>query len=452
MGSFGIDGLGLGSGIDVQGTVSQILLLEAAPIRLMQQQQGRLDAQAAALTVINRKLNTLSSRIDSLADLSGTFNSKSVTSSHSDLLTASATSLALVASHIIQITTLATTSVAVINETFDDGETDIGSTGKFTIQVGSGTAFEVVVNADNSTLDGIAETINNLDEDVSASVIIDANGARLSLTSKSTGLDGDLTITQDGTDPVETISFTVTAATNATFTVNSISVESSSNTVNDVIPGVTLTLIGASPGTDIALNIRQDTARAKAAIQSFVTAFNSLSSDINSQSGVDENGALPGVVLSGDASLRLIQGSIFRDLNFSLTDNNGIESIVALGITMGEDGTLSVDNSALDTALKSNFEDVQAFIQAFADNFKTDLDNLTDTTDGIVNLALKNLSTSRDSIQVSIESFEVRLLVRREALIREFSLIDTLIRRLPLIRSQIEQQLSTLPSTFSSSR
>ena len=366
------------------------------------------------------------------------------------MLTASATSLALEASHIIQITTLATTSVAVINETFADGETDIGATGKFTIQVGSGTAFEVVVDATNSTLDGIAATINNLDEDVSASVIIDANGARLSLTSKTTGLDGDLTITQDGTDPVETISFAVTAATNATFTVNTIAVESSSNTVNDVIPGVTLNLISASPGTDIALNIRQDTAKAKAAIQSFVTAFNALSSDINSQSGVNESGALPGVVLSGDSSLRLIQSSIFSDLNFRLTDNNGIESIAALGITMGEDGSLTVDSGKLDTALNSNFEDVQAFIQAFGDNFKTDLDNLTHTTDGVVNLALKNLTTSRDSIQVSIENFEVRLLIRQDALIREFSLIDTILRQLPLIRAQIEAQLSTLASNSSS--
>ena len=450
MGSFGIDGLGLGEGIDVQRTVAQLLELEAAPIRLLQQQQARLDARSAAFTVINTKLNTLSSRIDSLADISGTFNSKSVTSSNSDLLTASATSLALEASHIIQITTLATTSVAVINETFADGETDIGATGKFTIQVGSGTAFEVVVDATNSTLDGIAATINNLDEGVSASVIIDANGARLSLTSKTTGLDGDLTITQDGTDPVETISFNVTAATNATFTVNTIAVESSSNTVNDVIPGVTLNLIGASPGTDIALNIRQDPAKAKAAIQSFVTAFNALSSDINSQSRVNESGALPGVVLSGDSSLRLIQSSIFRDLNFRLTDNNGIESIAALGITMGEDGTLTVDSGKLDTALNSNFEDVQAFIQAFGDNFKTDLDNLTHTTDGVVNLALKNLTTSRDSIQLSIETFESRLLIRQDALIREFSLIDTILRQLPLVRAQIEAQLSTLGSNSSS--
>ena len=446
MGSFGIDGLGLGEGIDVQRTVAQLLELEAAPIRLLQQQQSRLDAQSAAFAVINTKLNTLSSRVDSLADISGTFNSKSVTSSNSDLLTASATSLALEASHIIQITTLATTSVAVINETFADGETDIGATGKFTIQVGSGTAFEVVVDSTNSTLDGIAETINNLEEDVSASVIIDANGARLSLTSKPTGLDGDLTITQDGTDPVETISFNVTTATNATFTVNSISIESSSNTVNDVIPGVTINLIGASPGTDIALNIRQDTAKAKAAIQSFVTAFNALSSDINSQSSVNETGSMPGVVLAGDSSLRLIQGSIFRDLNFRLTDNNGIESIAAVGITMGDDGTLTVDSAELDTALASNFEDVQAFVQAFGDNFKTDLDNLTHTTDGVVNLALKNLTTSRDSLQLSIENFESRLLIRQDALIREFSLIDTILRQLPLIRAQIEAQLSTLAS------
>ena len=449
MGSFGIDGLGLGEGIDVQGTVALLLELEAAPIRLLQQQQGRLDARSAAFTVINTNLNTLSSRIDSLADISGTFNSKSVTSSNSDLLTASATSLALAASHIIQITTLATTSVAVTNETFADGETDIGATGKFTIQVGSGTAFEVVVDATNSTLDGIAATINNLEEDVSASVIIDANGARLSLTSKTTGLDGDLTITQDGTDPVETISFAVTAATNATFTVNTISVESSSNTVNDVIPGVTLNLIGASPGTDIALSIQQDTAKAKGAIQSFVTAFNSLVTEINSQSGVNENGALPGVVLAGDSSLRLIQSSIFRNVNFRLTDNNGIESIFALGISMDDDGTLTVDSAKLDTALKSNFDDVEAFVQAFGDNFKTDLDNLTHTTDGVVNLALKNLTTSRDSIQLSIENFESRLLIRQDALIREFSLIDTILRQLPLIRAQIEAQLSSLGSNSS---
>ena len=102
MGSFGIDGLGLGGGIDVQGTVAQLLELEAGPIRLLQQQQGRLDAKSAAFTVINTKLNTLSSRIDSLVDISGTFNSKTVTSSNSDLLTASATSQALDYEDVIQ--------------------------------------------------------------------------------------------------------------------------------------------------------------------------------------------------------------------------------------------------------------------------------------------------------------------------------------------------------------
>lgn len=633
MGSFGIGGVGL----DVNSIVQQIMFIERGPIRLLEQQDARFNAQAAAFSDISSKLLTLVDAINALKDFTGTFNSKLATSSDTSILTAFADASAQVGTHLINVSQLATNSIAISNtivggssssifstglvdgtallggrtltvsdgtnpdisfttalnqftladssggtlnvftKNFTSGKLDLttagggsfvvdfdagdptqtldemrisidalaefnativgtdlvveaadgtqltvvtntiqtggtaitlidsetralstlsdiqtafdadanftssidgngnlqvssaGSeilsvtgntitdaatstqtldfdslgTGKFTIQVGTGTAVEITVDLSNNTLAGIAQAINNLDFGVTATVITDVNGSRLAITSDTSGEAGDLTITQDGVDPVEGLSFATTAGQNALFTVDGISVETSSNTVTDVIAGVTLNLLNVTGGTDVTLTIEQDEEKAREAVDEFVTAYNAVIQAINTQfifNPVTEEGG----VLSGDNTLRSAQSKILKDAVFAISGNNGIVNLATIGIDIANDGTLSVNSTELDNVLASNFDDVQTFITSFADNFSTNLDDLTDSIDGPLNIALKGISRNQSDIADTIRSFEVRLELRQQSLIEKFSRIDVLLRQLPALLAQVNNQLGIL--------
>ncbi len=633
MGSFGIGGVGL----DVDFLVQQILFVERGPIRLLERQDARFDAQAAAFRDISDKLLTLVDAVNALKDFTGTFNSKLSTSSDTSILTAFADASAQVGTHLINVSQLATNSIAisnnivgsssssifstglvdgtpllggrtltvsdgtnpdisfttalnqftladssggsldVFNKKFTSGKLELSTggggsfvvdfdgadpaqtldemrisidalaefnativgtdlvveaadgtqltvvtntiqtggtaitlidsetralstlsdiqaafdadanftssidgngnlqvssdgslilsvtgntitdaatstqsldfdalgTGKFTIQVGTGTPVEITVDLSNNTLDGIAQAINNLDFGVTANVITDVNGSRLAITSDTSGEAGDLTITQDGVDPVEGLSFTTTAGQNALFTVDGVSVETASNTVTDVITGVTLNLLNVSGGTDVTLTIEQDEEKAREAVDEFVAAYNAVIQAINTQftfNPLTEQGG----ALSGDSSLRSVQSRILKDAVFSISGNNGIVNLATIGIDLADDGTLSVNSTELDNALASNFEDVQTLITSFAGNFSTDLDNLTDSIDGPLNIALKGISRNQSDIADTIRSFEARLELRQQSLIEKFSRIDTLLRQLPALLAQVNNQLGVL--------
>ncbi len=410
------------------------LVVEAADGTQLTVVTNTIQTGGTAITLIDSETRALSTLSDIQAAFDADANFTSSIDGNGNLQVSSAGSL------ILSVTGNTITDAATSTQTLDF---DSLGTGKFTIQVGTGTPVEITVDLSNNTLDGIAQAINNLDFGVTATVITDVNGSRLAITSDTSGEAGDLTITQDGVDPVEGLSFATTAGQNALFTVDGISVETSSNTVTDVIAGVTLNLLNVSGGTDVTLTIEQDEEKAREAVDEFVTAYNAVIQAINTQfifNPVTEEGG----VLSGDSTLRSVQSKILKDAVFSISGNNGIVNLATIGIDIADDGTLSVNSTELDNALASNFEDVQVLITSFADNFSTNLDDLTDSIDGPLNIALKGITRNQSDIADTIRSFEVRLELRQQSLIEKFSRIDTLLRQLPALLAQVNNQLGIL--------
>jgi len=296
-------------------------------------------------------------------------------------------------------------------------------------------------------LNGLAASINAQNLGVTASVVTDANGARLALQSVSTGRANDLTITNDTTGS----NFTKTAtAVNASLTVDGLSVSSASNTVTGVLSGVTLNLLSASPGSPIALNVSANTASATQAVNSFVSAYNSLITSINQQFTYDPASGTAGI-LSGNSDLRSLQTQLLSDATFSITGNNGITGLASIGVNLNNDGTLSVDTTKFNDVLANHFTDFQNFFQSptgqtgFAQQLSTDLRNLTNPTQGILNVALTQNKNDQKAIQSSILDFEDRLATRKQQLTTEYSQVDAILRAFPLLQAQITGQLASLP-------
>ena len=161
MGTYGLTAVGTGSGtgLDIQALVDQVIYAERAPARRMEAEQQTLTFQASTYRDINAKLLDLKARIATLKDASGVFNSKAVTSSNTSVLTASATTSAVVANHILVVSGLATTSSYYSDQLASSSTTF--ATGTFDLKVGTADAVTITVDDTRATLDDLVAHLNN---------------------------------------------------------------------------------------------------------------------------------------------------------------------------------------------------------------------------------------------------------------------------------------------------
>lgn len=397
-----------GSGIDVTSVVNQILDADRAPERLWQTQQATLTVQSTAWTGISTTLTSLQSKVNNLKDVFGAITAMTAVSSQPAILTATAGTSAASGNHVVVVNGLATTS-SYYTDPVTSSSTPFG-TGTLSLQLGNGTPVDIPVDETNNTLDSLASYINGAALGVTASVINDANGARLALVSRTTGLPGDLTITGD-----VGLTFNKVAGKNASLSVDGVPVSSASNTVSTVLPGVTLNLVTASEGTEVQLAVGPDVTRAKQAVNDFVSAYNAVIGAVNSEFTVNSSTNTAGP-LAADGSLRSLQASLLSDVTYSVAGNNGITGLASIGVNMNDDGSLTVDDTKLTDVLTSKFSNFQNFFQSagpagFANHFGTDLYALTDPSSGLISLSQSEISSTQKMLTQQINDFEDRLAV-----------------------------------------
>jgi flagellar hook-associated protein 2 len=309
--------------------------------------------------------------------------------------------------------------------------------------LGSNAAAAVTVDSTNNTLSQLAATINNQNIGVSASVIQDSNGYRLALVSTASGAPGDITVSGNTTG----LSFTkAITGTNASLVVDGIPISSASNTVSNVINGVTLSLGSPSPAIPVTVNVNPDTAQATSAITNLVSAYNTVITEINSQFNVASDGS-GGGPLETDNSLRDVQAQLLGALSYSIPGNNGIVNLASIGVNFNNDGTLSVDSSALNSALSSNFSAVQNLLQnssnGFSQNLSTVLSNINSPGTGILSLDLQSVTSTSQGITSQVADLQAALAVQQTNLTSVYSQVNATLQELPMLENQISQQLAS---------
>ncbi len=438
------DSGGLGAGIDISSLVQASLAPQTAELAVLQGDQTTITNQQTALNSFNTDLQTLQNAVFALTDPAGQLTNVDATSSNSAVLTASATAGTPSGSHTINVTSLATTSSAYSNAVASSS-TPI-ATGTLTIQVGSSAAQTVTIDDTNNTLAGLAAAINNNGNlGVTASVITDANGARLALVSNTTGAPGNLTITPSAS----VVGFnTGVTGVNAALNVDGIPISSTTNTVSGAIPGVTLNLTGLTAGTPVSVTTSPDTTQQEAAINNFVTAYNTVIGDINTQSAISATTGQAGP-LATDSTLALSLGELLSAASYSETGNGSVNSLADLGITFNNDGTLTVNSGSLATALQGNPAAVQAFFQesttgSFGANLTDTLNDIANPITGAVATDINGLTQSQSSITQQIADFQDQLDTTKTQLTQEYVQVDTTLQELPELLDQINQQLTAL--------
>jgi len=452
-----------GQGIDVSSLVQEALSESDGQLTNWQNEQSTLQTQASDLTSINSDLSNLATAVQALSDPLGPLTALAANSSDSSVLTATSTSSAQAGDHQIVVSNLATQGLVYTDDFSGGTSTSIlpsgSSSGEIDLQIGgsSGTTQKIQITAgSNDTLTSLAQYINQQNWGVTASVVTDANGSRLALTSQATGSAGALAITSNNTS----LTFnTPVGGENASLTVDGIPYSSATNTVTGAIPGVTLNLAQASPNETVQVSVGADTSQAEQAITNFVSAYNQVINDINQQFTVNSSTNQEGP-LGSDSALRLLQSSLLSDVTYSVSGNSGLVNLASLGINMNDDGTLTVgstpDGQTLDQVLSSNPSAFLNFFQnasntGFANTLNSDLTNLTDPTLGVLNVDLAQNQSEQQDVSNSISNFQTQLASEQQSLTSEFDSVNASLQEYPLLLQQVTETLAALGSSSSSS-
>lgn len=427
-----------GNGIDVTATVNQILAIEQQVEAPWKNQLAALQAQDTVLSTLGTDLSALSTALQSLTDFSGVFASKQGSSSNTDaLVLTSAATTASAGSHSITIQSLAQTSSAY-SQMLSSSDTVSGT---FTVQVGTGTTRSLTI-PNGSSLSATVSAINGAAIGVRASIIKDASGSRLSLVSTTSGAAGQMTLGGSLTDETTGTSLVFQQGQqgkDAQLSVDGIDIATSSNTVTDVIPGVTFQLL-ATTYQDVSVQITNNNTAIESAMSNFVAAYNAVAANLKSQEGKDASGnAQP---LYGSPTLALIQNQLASGLLGGGAQGT-INNIGQLGLMVNRDGTLAFDASAMDQALNSNFDDVMGFLQntgKFGQTMTKALNGLSSTlTSGTVYLALQQNKAQETALNENISRQEVRIAADKVRLTSQLNSANQILQSLPDQLNQVDQ-------------
>jgi flagellar hook-associated protein 2 len=471
MGSVGINfgAAASGSGFDVTTTVASIVGNLKAVETPWTTQLASLKSQDAAFTSIGTDLATLSTSLLALTDFQGVMASKLGSSSDENILSlGSAGPTATAGSHTIVVSQLAQTS----SEYSATVPASDKLSGALTIQVGTDTPHVIpVVSSTSDTLASYAAAINLADIGVSASVISDTTGSRLSIVSKTSGLAGQLTVTSGGTTPatatdgVTTPAATYGALTDTTFstagtavvmksglagqnaklTVDGLSIDNASNTVSTAIPGVNFQLLSSDPSIQVQVQIANDNTTVVSAFSSLVTAYNAVVKDIKTQEGNDSSGTAE--PLFGNTVISQLQSALSLALTSGATSGS-VNSLYQLGIAINQDGTLKLDTSALTSELNSNYSDVVGYLQnskSFGLTFQNTLDQLgSQSPTGAVTLALAANSSQETVFNNDVTAQDALIATKQTGLTAQLNLANEILQAIPQQLNEVDQLYSAM--------
>lgn len=382
---------GLGNGTDFNSLIEGLVKVEQSRVTSLQTWRQTWTDKNAAFKDLNTKLLTLKTTLAGM-DTQDEFLTKTVASTDTTSLTATASSSAQVASHTVEIGNLATNDVFVTaSGTSSLSSSVTAANTNFTFSY-AGTSITISNVAAGTTLESFVSMINNNADarnKVRATTIYDGSVYHLQLYGMDLGATNQVVISNTGTLIFSVSSFQETqGASNAKLRIDGYPsaaggwIQRSTNSVSDVIPGLTLNLKKAAVGTTLNLSVSVDNEAVKQNVRTFISQVNDVLTNIQNMTKVDTTDAKKpkASLLTGNYGVQIIQQnlkSIIADkgLGFSYYDSatgsgDVYSSLSQLGVmTDAEQGSptyglLTLDETVLDAALTSDADAVSNIFAA----------------------------------------------------------------------------------------
>lgn len=449
---------GIGSGLDVNSIVEQLIAIERRPLNVLEAKKTDYETQLSAYGKLKSSVSSFQSAMADLDSISD-FKLYTATSSDTKYFTATASSTASAGTYDIMVNNLAEAHKMGSASFADKDTTTVGNAGdtmtvtigsnSFTVTIG-GQTLEQIRDAVNSASDALAvDSDSNNDVDVTASIVQqDSSTYYLTLTSDDTGTASTMSLgfKDSGgspiTDPLTMA--TTNSAEDSSITIDATyTITRASNTVTDAIEGVTLDLVKEDTTNTYNLTVNRDTQGVTDKVQAFVDAYNDLRKTMGDLRSGD---------LDGDGSLLSMERRLLDVLNTTPSNITSQYSYLAdVGVTIQKDGTMSLDGDTLKLAdaLASDFNGVAELFgnnnQGYAYRLKALADDFVKIGgNGIIEAREEGLNDRIDSAEDRIAFMEQRLVLVEQRYRDQFMSLDVLMGQLTATSNFLTQQLSRL--------
>lgn len=436
----GISLSGLGSGFDWQSMIDQLKQVENQRLVPLSTRKTEQQKRLSAWETLGSKLSTLKTVVADLKS-SGAFDvhKASLTSSSSSVSADSILSISssagagkgrfdIIVQEMAKAEKIQSNSVASQSTALGwTGTLTLGSSGT-EINLDAGWNLQEVQNAINEKNSGPSAT------GVSASILQVADSDfRLILTSDKTGVTGAQLVDAANDYFQDT---PLQQGRNALLTIDGIPITRESNSIDDILAGVTLTIRGESPGTSLTLAVEKDNEAVNSKVQSFVDAYNGVLDYFSTQMSYSAESKTTGGVLFGDNTFKAIKSNLQ-----SILGNAGLANV---GITVGDDNRLSLDASKLQGALASSAAGSIETFNTVARDLDSALDNLTDSTGGTLPGKQKSIQDMIAGIDKKMTATQTLIDRRMETLTKQFIALDSAMSTMSSQSQWLATQLAAL--------
>ena len=471
---------GTGSGLDIDGLVASLVAAEQVPA------EARLNAREASITILSTSFSSAKSAVsdfESAANklaLASTFSQFTTSSSDTTKATISATSSASLGSYQLAVTNLASAQT-LASGTFS-ATTDTLGTGTLTIAIGtpsySGSTYssfsqtssvDITIDSSNNTLAGVRDAINNAGAGVNASILKNGDNYQLLLVSEETGLSKSMSISVSGdsvggdtdNDGLSQLAFNSSgsqltqyaAGANANFSINGLAVSSASNTVTDVIDGVTLNLLSATSSA-ITIDVKTDTDTIVADVQAFVDKYNAYATLFKDLTKYDATTGSAGV-LQGDSTARSVMSQIRSELGKSVTGLSGsYTSLADVGISIDKSGVMTFTQSTFKTAFAAAPTEVTGVfasttvsgtaVEGVAEKLETLMEGFLVSTTGIFDSRISSLNTQLTAVTDDRADLARRMQSLEDRYFAQLNAMDSLLAEIETTGDFLTQQFEAM--------
>ncbi|MBL8349788.1 MAG: flagellar filament capping protein FliD [Burkholderiaceae bacterium] len=471
-----ISSAGIGSGLDVANILERLMAVEQRPLTLLKDQATSLNERLSNVGKMQGYFSALRDKANALTSPS-LWSSTLATSADTSAVKVSTSAGAVAGSYAVNVARLAVGQTVTGSAMADSAATlgegsltiELGSWGAgdpaagFTAKAGSA-AVSIAIGAGETSLAAIRDKINAAGAGVTATLVTDASGTRLSLRSKETGAENAFRISvaetvDDGNSAsgLSALAYDAsaaaspmgrsTSAANAELTINGIAISSASNTLSNVVDGMTLNLLKPT-SADVDVAVAEDTAAVKTAITDFVGAFNTLASFIRTQTAYNADSKTGGA-LQGDSATLSLQNQLRAVLNEASSASSTWSRLSDIGLSLKSDGTLETADTKLTNAL-GNLPELKKLLASdgsssaesgFVRRFKR-LADAALGSDGVFESRSAGIRASVSRNSKSQEAMTERLAQTEARLRAQYSALDTKMSTLSNLSTYMTQQIA----------
>ncbi len=426
---------------DFQKILQRTVAIASQPISFLQREQTQIFQQKTLATGLQSVVGGLASAISSLGEL-GTSKALGGTSSNTAKVSVGSVTATSPASYTIsEITSVARAASATSSGFPDGGTTAVSATGTVRLSF-NGTDHTLVLGVGENNLTGLRDKINGLGAGVTASILTTGTGANpyyLSITSNTSGLK-PIALVADPSGAATNLLATTDNGSNAEFKVNGVAVSKSSNLINDVVSGVTFTIVSTTAALEtVSLSLSSNRSTLSSRLQTFVAAYNDVLANADAQIGEAAG------LLTGDTLVRETKEALRTLTGYKGT--GGVKSLAELGVGFGSDGKATFDATAFAALSDSSIQNSFTFLGSTSTGFgalKSRLTQLSDPVTGLIAVQNTKYDETDKRIAKRVEDLTARLSALQRSSAERLQTMDALLGSLQSQQTIIEASYKSL--------